>query len=203
MEREIGLTGIGGQGVQLAAQTLARGAAHEGRNVSLFGVYSGSMRGGRTDSSIVVADGPIDAPPLVSHLWSVIAMHDAFWLPNVEGRGVEVKLQPGSVVLRNSSTFDTDLDRDTFRVFDVAATEIALGLGNEMMGSMVMVGALAGITGLLDVESALEGMRQSVPPHRTQHIERNEAAIRAGFETVADRRLAAPAWSDEHEEVRA
>ena len=61
MEREIGLTGIGGQGVQLAAQTLARGAAHEGRNVSLFGVYSGSMRGGRTDSSVVVADGGMTA----------------------------------------------------------------------------------------------------------------------------------------------
>ncbi len=203
MEREVGLTGIGGQGVQLAAQTLARGAAHEGRNVSLFGVYSGSMRGGRTDSSVVVADGPIDAPPLVSHLWSVIAMHDAFWLPNVEGRGVEVKLRPGSVVLRNSSTFETNLDRERFRVFDVAATEIALGLGNEMMGAMVMVGAYAGITGLLDVESAIEGMRQSVPPHRTQHVERNEAAIRAGFDTVADRQGAAPAWSDDSEEVPA
>ncbi|MCU1461147.1 MAG: hypothetical protein JWO37_1222 [Acidimicrobiales bacterium] len=203
MEREIGLTGIGGQGIQLAAQSLARGAAHEGRNVSLFGVYSGSMRGGRTDSSVVVADGPIDAPPLVSHLWSVIAMHDAFWLPTVEGRGVQAKLRTGSVVLRNSSTFDTDLDRDRFRVFDVAATEIALGLGNEMMGSMVMVGAFAGITGLLEVDSAIEGMRQSVPSHRKQHIERNEAAIRAGFDAVADRVLAAPAWSDDNEEVRA
>jgi len=203
MEREVGITGIGGQGVQLAAQVLARGAAHEGRNVSLFGVYSGSMRGGRTDSTVVVADGPIDAPPLVSHLWSAIAMHDAFWLPNVEGRGTEVKLTLGAVVLRNSSTFETELDRDRFRVFDVAATEIALGLGNEMMGSMVMVGAFAGITGMLGIDAAVEGMRQSVPPHRKQHVERNEAAIRAGFDTVADRRMAAPAWSDTNEEVRA
>jgi Pyruvate/2-oxoacid:ferredoxin oxidoreductase gamma subunit len=203
MEREVGLTGIGGQGVQLAAQVLARGAAHEGRNVSLFGVYSGSMRGGRTDSTVVVANGPIDAPPLVSHLWSVIAMHDAFWLPTVEGRGTEVKLLPGSVVLRNSSTFETAIDRDRYRVFDVAATEIALGMGNEMMGSMVMVGAFAGITGLIDVDSAVEGMRQSVPPHRTQHIERNEAAIRAGFDTVADRRVAAPAWAGDREGVGA
>jgi 2-oxoglutarate ferredoxin oxidoreductase subunit gamma len=161
------------------------------------------MRGGRTDSSIVVADGPIDAPPLVSHLWAVIAMHDTFWRPTVEGRGTEVKLQPGSVVLRNSSTFDTELDRARFQVFDIAATEIALGLGNEMMGSMVMVGAIAGITGLVAVESAIEGMRQSVPSHRKQHVERNEAAIRAGFDTVAGRRLAAPAWADRPQEVPA
>lgn len=203
MEREVGLTGIGGQGVQLAAQVLARGAAHAGRNVSLFGVYSGSMRGGRTDSTVVVADGPIDAPPLVSHLWALIAMHHAFWLPTVEGRGAAAKLQRGSVVLRNSSLFEAPLDRDALQVFDVPATEIALGLGNEMMGSMVMVGAIAAVTGLLDLESAVEGMRQSVPAHRKQHTERNESAIRAGFEVLADRRLAAPAWAERTQEVPA
>ena len=33
MERELLITGIGGQGVQLAAQVLARGATLEGRDV--------------------------------------------------------------------------------------------------------------------------------------------------------------------------
>ena len=54
MEREVLLTGIGGQGVQLAAQVLARAAALEGKGVMLFGVYSGMMRGGNSDSTVVV-----------------------------------------------------------------------------------------------------------------------------------------------------
>ncbi len=83
MERELLITGIGGQGVQLCAQVLARAATLEGREVMYLGLYGGMMRGGNTDSTVVVADGPILAPPVVSHAWSAIAMHDEYW-PDVE-----------------------------------------------------------------------------------------------------------------------
>src|SRR5438034_6065909 len=88
VERELLITGIGGQGVQLAAQVIARGATLEGRNVSFLGLYGGMMRGGNTDSTLVIADAPIESPPVVSHTWSAIAMHDEFWEP------VEAKLRP-------------------------------------------------------------------------------------------------------------
>ena len=76
MERELLLTGIGGQGVQLAAQVLARGATLDGRHVMLFGVYAGAMRGMNTDATVVIGDGPLQSPPLISHTWSAIGMHD-------------------------------------------------------------------------------------------------------------------------------
>ena len=56
MERELLITGMGGQGVQLAAQVIARGATLEGRHVMLFGVYGGAMRGMNTDGTVVVGD---------------------------------------------------------------------------------------------------------------------------------------------------
>ena len=117
MEREVLITGIGGQGVQLAAQVLARGAMLDGREVMFFGIYGGMMRGGNTDSTVVVADGPIEAPPVVSHTWSAIAMHDEFWEP------VEPKLRPGGVVLVNDSTFDARGQRADVTVHRVDATE--------------------------------------------------------------------------------
>jgi len=46
MEREVTFTGIGGQGVQLAAQVLARAATLEGRYAQSFGIYQDFMRGG-------------------------------------------------------------------------------------------------------------------------------------------------------------
>ena len=61
-EREVLLTGIGGQGVQLAAQVLARAGVRDGRHVLLFGVYGGAMRGMNTDATVVVADAPVEAP---------------------------------------------------------------------------------------------------------------------------------------------
>ncbi len=83
------LTGIGGQGVQLAAQVLGRGAAREGRDVIYLGTYGGVMRGGNTDSTVILGDGPISSPPIVSQTWGALAMHHQFWGP------VHELLRPG------------------------------------------------------------------------------------------------------------
>jgi len=192
-EREVLLTGIGGQGVQLAAQVLAHAAIIEGRRVSLFGVYGGMMRGGNSDSTVVVADGPIESPPVVAHAWSALVLHHKYW-PPLEGR-----VRQGGVVVVNSSLFEGDIDRDRLRTFDVPATDLATNLGNVMGASMVMAGAYAAITGLVALEALVQGMHRSVPPYRQQHLAANEAALRAGFE--AGPRLAAPAWVDEPEGV--
>ena len=54
MERELLMTGIGGQGVQLAAQLIAKTATRFGRYAQLFGSYGGMMRGGNTDATLII-----------------------------------------------------------------------------------------------------------------------------------------------------
>jgi Pyruvate/2-oxoacid:ferredoxin oxidoreductase gamma subunit len=188
VERELLITGIGGQGVQLAAQVLARAATLEGRSVMYFGIYGGMMRGGNTDSTVVVADAPIEAPPVVSHAWSAIAMHDEFWLP------IEPKLRRGGVVLVNDATFTHEITADV-AVRRVRATETAAELGNPLGGSMVMLGAYASATAIVDIDSLVAGMAASIPPYRTQHIAANEQAIRAGAELLP--RASVPAWEEQ------
>ena len=176
-EYELLMTGIGGQGVQLGAQVVARAATVEDREVMYLGLYGGMMRGGNTDSTVVVADGPIMAPPVVSRAWSAIAMHDEFFPP------VEAKLRAGSLVLVNDPTF-TSTVRDDVTVERLAATTIAGDLGNPMGGSMVMLAAYAALTGIVERDALVEGMRESIPPYRTQHIEANERAIAAGWDLL-------------------
>jgi 2-oxoglutarate ferredoxin oxidoreductase subunit gamma len=188
-EREVLLTGIGGQGVQLAAQVLARAAVLESRHVLLFGVYGGAMRGMNTDGTVVVGDEPIHSPPLLSRAWSAIAMHDRYWGP------VAPKIRGGGVVVVNDSTFGADLSELLARSFRVPATEVAAEIGNELAGSMVILGAYAAVTGLVTIDGLHAGMRQSVPAYRRQHIELNERALTAGFD--AGERLAVPAWEPE------
>ena len=72
MERELLLTGVGGQGVQLASQVLGRAALAECREVMVLGTYGGTMRGGSTDSCVVAADEPIRTPPIVSRAWAAM-----------------------------------------------------------------------------------------------------------------------------------
>ena len=184
-ERELLITGIGGQGVQLAAQVIANAAVLEERDVMFFGIYGGMMRGGNTDSTVVVADRPITAPPVVARAWSAIAMHDEFWAP------LEPRLRPGGFVLVNDSTFAHTISAPV-AVHRVGATELAAELDNPLGGAMVMVGAYGRLTGLVSLDALVEAMRGSVPSYRQQHVAANERTIRAGWDAVpAD---AHPAW---------
>ena len=185
-ERELLLTGIGGQGVQLAAQLVARAAVTDRREVMLFGSYGGMMRGGNTDATVVVADGPILAPPTVPSAWSAIVMHHDYW------SFVRDRLRPGSVVLVNTTVFRGEVPREGLHVFDVPATDIAVDVGNIMAASVVMVGVLCALTGLVSLDGLLAAVPQSLPPYRTQHITLNQAALRAGFAAVERDLL--PAW---------
>jgi Pyruvate/2-oxoacid:ferredoxin oxidoreductase gamma subunit len=104
-------------------------------------------------------------------------------------------VRPGGLVLVNAATFERSLDEDRYRVVRFGATDIATELGNELGGSMVMVGAYVGITGLVGLDATTEAMRQSIPSYRQQHIAANEMAIRAGFDAVDQ--FTFPAWEQE------
>jgi Pyruvate/2-oxoacid:ferredoxin oxidoreductase gamma subunit len=187
VERELLVTGIGGQGVQLAATVLAHAATSEGRSVQIFGSYGGMMRGGNTQATVIVADGPIEAPPTVSSAWSAILMHHEFSEHTLQC------LRPGGVVLVNSTVFDLDLDRSRHFVVDVPAGTIAQELGNVMAASMVMAGAYVAVTGLVEMPALRAAVRVALPSYRAQHEELNQRAIEAGFRAAPHN--VAPAWT--------
>lgn len=187
-ERELLLSGIGGQGVQLAAQVLARAAIVDGREAMLFGSYGGMMRGGNTHATVVVADGPVQSPPTVARAWGAIVMHHDYW------EFVRDRLRPGSVVLVNSTVFQGEIAVPGVTVVDVPATDLALGLEGTMTASMVMVGALAAATGFVRLASAEAAVEQALPSYRTRHVALNHAALAAGAGAVVAG--AHPAWSE-------
>ena len=178
VERELLVTGIGGQGIQLAASVMARAALAEGREVQLFGSYGGMMRGGATEATLVVADGPVEAPPTVGSAWSAIVMHHDFSRPTF------ARLAPGSVVFVNSTVFEGSFDRGPYVVVDVPATDLAVGLGNIMTASMVMLGAYSAVTALAGLDSLVEAVAGALPPYRAQHARLNQDALRAGYEAA-------------------
>jgi 2-oxoglutarate ferredoxin oxidoreductase subunit gamma len=152
----------------------------------MFGIYGGAMRGGSTESTLVVGDGLISAPPIVSRVWSALAMHHEYW------ETLRSKLRPGGLVLVNSTLFEGRLDREAQRVIDVPATELAAGVGSSLAAAMVLVGAYAAVTGLVGFDSLVRAMEESLPPYRSQHIQTNAKALRAGFDAVPQDVV--PAW---------
>jgi Pyruvate/2-oxoacid:ferredoxin oxidoreductase gamma subunit len=190
LEREVLFTGVGGQGVQIASKALATAAMEEGRQVMLVPRYGGGMRGGMTNAEVTVGDQALRALPVATSAWSAYVMDPAYWST------IRANLAPGAVVVRNASLCTEAIGEDEVpgaRVIDVAASETASDLGSPMSAGFVLLGAYVAVTGLVELESTVSAMRQLVPAYRTQHLEANERAIRAGAALVPA--LALPAWT--------
>ena len=157
MEHEVLLTGIGGQGVQLAAQILARAALAEGREVISLGTYGGSMRGGNTDATLIVGDAPISSPPIVAKCWAAVGAHPRYWEP------VRAKLRSGGVAVWNADLFGADAEVGAGLAVPIAASALAASLGAPQALSLVLIGALAGTTALVGLDALVAAMEQSLP----------------------------------------
>jgi len=188
IEREVLWSGIGGQGVQLAAKILALAATAEGREVTSLGTYGGTMRGGNTDATLVIANGTITAPPMVSKAWSAIVVHPRFAGP------LFPKLRPGGVAFVDSDLVEEALPETSAEVVSIMATKLARDADAPKAAALVLLGAFAHATGIVGPEALGAGLSQSLPPYRHEFLEANQRALAAGREAVSPNRV--PAWQD-------
>lgn len=171
-------TGIGGQGVQLAAKVLALAATVEGREVMSLGTYGGSMRGGNTDATVVVADRTITSPPMVSKTWAAIVVHPRFADP------ILPKLRQGSVLFADADLLEESLPETPATLEAVAATTLAREAEAPKAASLVLLGAFARATNIVGPEALATALAQALPSYRHQFLDSNQRALDAGARAV-------------------
>lgn len=152
------------------------------------------MRGGNTDATLVVGDGPIAAPPTVSATWSALALHPAYWPP------VRRRLRPGGFVLVDATVFREPVDIAGATVLAVEATGIASELGLARASSMVAIGAFVAATGLVTEDAVIGATAKVLPSYRAEHAADNARAVQAGMALVPE--VLAAAWMTEAGSVR-
>ncbi len=179
MERELLMTGIGGQGVQLAAQLLAKAAVHSGRYVQLFGSYGGMMRGGNTDATLIISDDPVQAPPTVSWAWSAIVMHHEFAPPTLQ------RIRDGGFLVVNTSVVALPVVDPSVTVLALPATDLAAELGAPAAATMVALGAYAAATDLVSIDALIATLPEVLPSYRQQHVQSNVRALEVGAQQAA------------------
>ena len=180
MERAVLLTGIGGQGVQLAARTLAVAAVQSDLEVMVFGSYAGLMRGGNTDATIIIGDRPLRSPPTVASAQSAMVMHHEFW------PGVRDRMTRDSVIVVDRSVFKGELELVHGVAVEIEATGVATEMGNGRGGAMVALGALAAVSGLVDLEHLQAAAFEVLPSYRAEHAKANATALEMGFALVGE-----------------
>ncbi len=132
--------GFGGQGILALGELLAKSAIREGLEATWLPSYGPEMRGGTANCSVVLSTREVGNPMVVEPN-VLIAMNR----PSLEK--FEAELEPGGVLLYDSSLIDIEPNRTDLKVFPVPATKIADDLGSGRAANVVMIGALMGVLG--------------------------------------------------------
>jgi 2-oxoglutarate ferredoxin oxidoreductase subunit gamma len=179
MERELVVTGVGGQGIQLLAKTLALAATREGRYAMLGADYGGEMRGGPSKASVVVGDEPLRALPVLPSAWSAILAHHRF------SESIVDRIRPGGPVVVNSKLVDPASVRADLVVYPIDAGSIAAEVATAQAIGFVLLGAYNAVTRIVSAGALAAAMEELLPPYRRQHAPANVRALEAGAAVYA------------------
>ena len=167
------IAGFGGQGVLSMGLNLAEAAMLEGRNVTYLPAYGAEVRGGTANCTVAISDDEI-ASPVASSPEFVIAMNQPSAVK------FQHHIQSGGVFFLNSSLVEAEIMRGDIEIVRVPANRIAEDLGNPRAANMIMLGAFARKSGLVQMESMKAALRQTLSSKK-KLIEINEKALEAGY----------------------
>jgi 2-oxoglutarate ferredoxin oxidoreductase subunit gamma len=167
---EIRLAGEGGQGMILAGIILAEAAAmYDGKNVVQTQSYGPEARGGASKSEVIIAEGEIDFPEVISADVLMVMSQEA--------------CDKYAATLKKGGWLIVDQDKvgrvPTTRAIKVPIVKLAVETtGKAITANVVALGVLVGLTQVVSC-SAIEQAVTARAPKGTEEV--NRTALAAGF----------------------
>ena len=171
MRVELRFTGLGGQGAITTGHLLGRAAAlYDGKEAAVTEGYSPYITGGWSRADVVIADAPIDYPS-ITRLDVLMTMYQ-------EGLDLNLGLlKQGGLLIDAERLVDCSM-AGVRRRLKVPGPETAEKLGRSFLANVVILGAIAGSTGVVSVESIKKALADRFP----KAVELNARALDAGVE---------------------
>jgi 2-oxoglutarate ferredoxin oxidoreductase subunit gamma len=172
-EKEILISGFGGQGIILIGNILGKAATiHDQKHATMIQAYGPEARGGSCASQVIISEEEI-LYPYVQRPQVLVCMSQEGFDKNIGS------LAPGGLLI-----WDTDLvtvrDPDPgCTAYHVPATRFAEKLGNKMMANIVMLGFLSAVSEIVQLDSLRQAVLSSVP---AKTRETNQKAFDRGRE---------------------
>ena len=174
MQRNILIGGTGGQGIVASGEFLSAALFAKGYEVIFGRSYGSEARGGSCRSEVTFSDSEIY--DLQVGEVDVLIILSAAALRRHLGRA-----KSGAMVLVDADALADargDVVGGGVEVISVPATEIAVGLGNRIVANMVLLGALARVSGFLSLDLLRQTVEETMRPLMR---EVNLRALDAGY----------------------
>jgi len=179
MRKQLRFTGVGGQGVLLAGEILARAYVSAGKYGVQVGTYTSQVRGGPTKVDIILDDEPILYPYAVDgEIDFMLSVADKSYQLFKDG----VK-EGGIIVYEPNLVYPSEDDKARWRMFPIEVITIAKEkVGNVITQSVVAL-AIATRMNNIDKELVYEAMIKTVPQ---KAVEVNKKAFELGYQEAEE-----------------
>lgn len=167
------ISGFGGQGVMSMGMILAYSGMLEGKQVTWLPSYGPEMRGGTANCHVIVSDQPISSP-IITKATDVIAMN----LPSLNK--FESFLETEGDLFINDSLIDKKPTRTDIHDYYISANDKAMELHSSKIANMVMLGAVIGKTGVVQLETVEKVLEKIFSGEKSQLIPMNKEALKKG-----------------------
>jgi len=171
MQKQIIITGFGGQGVVLAGRIVGKAAAiHDKLESTLVQSYGPESRGGACSAQVTLSDGEIYYP-YIQYPDILVAMSQSGY----EKYKDFIKEQ-GTLIV------DSDLvqpEKSAGAFFGIPSTRFAEEMGLKMLANIIMIGFFTAVTSAVSLEAARQTVVESVPKGTE---EKNLKAFEKGWE---------------------
>ena len=169
---EVVFTGFGGQGIVLSGVILARAALYDKKGVVQTQSYGPEARGGACRAEVIISDDVVYYP-FVEEADILVAMSQEALDKYINN------IRKGGQLIVDSTTITQIPEKAGVKLNKVAATDIASEkLGKVIVANIVMLGALANLTGIVSREAMEKAVKESIP-RGTEEI--NLKALEAGY----------------------
>ena len=176
--KEIRIHGRGGQGSVTAAEMISIAAFEDGKFSQAFPAFGVERRGAPVQAFTRISDSPIR---LRSQIYTpdYVIVQDATLLETVD---VASGIKDDGVIIVNTTEKPENLKLDTkARVMTVDATKVAMDIIGFPIVNTVLLGAFAGATGEINVES----IKNAVKGRFSGKVaEKNAKAIQKAYELI-------------------
>lgn len=177
MEKEVIISGFGGQGVLSMGKILAYSGLMENKQVTWMPAYGPEQRGGTANVTVIVSDEKISSPILSTYDVAVVLNQ-----PSLEK--FESKVKPGGTLIYDSYGIINPPTRKDITVYRIDAMDKAAELKNGKIFNMIVLGGLLRVCPIISSEGVEKALYKTLPERHHALIPLNMTALEEGGKII-------------------
>ncbi len=177
MQKEIIISGFGGQGVLSMGKILAYSGLMEDKEVTWMPAYGPEQRGGTCNVTVIVSDDRVSSPILSKYDVAIVLNQ-----PSLDK--FEPRLKEGGILIYDGFGVVNPPTRKDIEVYRIDAVGKAAELKNSKVFNMIVLGGLLKVCPVVTLNGLEKALYKTLPERHHKLIPLNMQAVEEGSKII-------------------